>query len=226
MPGTHERGPRVLLVEDDTVLASLVERLLTGAGYSVVVAGSAHACVHIALTSDVDALVLDRRLPDGDGLDVLERLRARGVVVPTVVLTAQGSVADRVAGLDQGADDYLVKPFEPDELLARLRAVMRRPQADSGWLPLGEGSLDVHGVCVVRPDGSRVELSKGETALLELLARRPNRVFTREELRAALSPDTRSESLVDTYVYAVRQKLGRPVVRTVRGVGYRAGEVR
>ena len=97
MPGTQDKGPCVLLVEDDTVLASLVERLLTGAGYSVVVAGSAHACVNLALTSDVDAMVLDRRLPDGDGLEVLGRLRARGVVLPTVVLTAQGSVGLRAS---------------------------------------------------------------------------------------------------------------------------------
>ncbi len=226
MPGTRAEGGRVLLVEDDAVLASLVERLLTGQGYEVVVAGSAHACVHTALTSEVDAIVLDRRLPDGDGLEVLDRLRARGVAVPTLVLTAQGSLADRVAGLDRGADDYLVKPFEPDELLARLRAVMRRPTAQTSWLPLGGGAVDVEGVCAVRPDGSRVELSRAEAALLELLARRPNRVFSRDEVRAVVSPEARSGSLVDTYVYALRQKLGRSVVRTVRGVGYRAGEIR
>jgi two-component system response regulator QseB len=226
MPGTHAEGGRVLLVEDDAVLASLVERLLTSQGYEVVVAGSAHACLHVALTSDVDAIVLDRRLPDGDGLEVLDRLRARGVVVPTLVLTAQGSVADRVAGLDRGADDYLVKPFEPDELLARLRAVRRRPTSQTSWLPLGDGALDVEGVCGVRPDGTRVELSRAEAALLELLARRPQRVFSREEVRSVLSPEARSPSLIDTHVYAVRQKLGRSAVRTVRGVGYRAGEIR
>jgi len=226
MPGTDAEGGRVLLVEDDAVLASLVERLLTSQGYEVVVAGSAHACLHVALTSDVDAIVLDRRLPDGDGLEVLDRLRARGVVVPTLVLTAQGSVADRVAGLDRGADDYLVKPFEPDELLARLRAVRRRPTSQTSWLPLGDGALDVEGVCGVRPDGTRVELSRAEAALLELLARRPQRVFSREEVRSVLSPEARSPSLIDTHVYAVRQKLGRSAVRTVRGVGYRAGEIR
>ena len=226
MSGTSADGRRILLVEDDVVLASLVERLLVAQGYEVLTASSAQACLHVALTSEVDALVLDRRLPDGDGLEVIGRLRSRGVVIPTLVLTAQGSVADRVAGLDSGADDYLVKPFDPDELLARVRAILRRPGQDSGWLCLGEGGLDVEGVCAVRPDGSRVELSRGEAALIELLARRPNRVFTREEVRAALSPDARSSSLVDTYVYAVRQKLGRSAVRTVRGVGYRAGEIR
>jgi two-component system response regulator QseB len=218
-------APSLLLVEDDPELNPLLTRLLRAVGYDVLPAGDGQTGLHLALTSSPDVVVLDRRLPDGDGLDVLTRMRAGGLTAPVLVLTAYGSTADRVAGLDSGAEDYLVKPFAVEELLARLRALLRRPGDRLRVLPLGEGRLDLDGLAAVRPDGERVDLSRAEAGLLEVLARRPARVFSREELQAAVFPEATGDSIVDTYVYYLRQKLGAPVVRTVRGVGYRAGEV-
>ena len=218
-------GPLVLLVEDDSELSAMLVRLLGDEGYDVQAATDGQTGLHLALTVEPDVVVLDRRLPDGDGLEVLARMRAGGLVVPVLVLTAYGTTADRVAGLDAGAEDYLVKPFEVDELLARLRALLRRPGEQLRVLPLGEGHLDVDGVAAVRPDGERVQLSRSEAALLEVLARRPTRVFSREELHDVVFPEAVSDSIVETYVYYLRKKLGTDAVHTVRGVGYRAGEL-
>lgn len=218
-------GPAVLLIEDDPELNPMLTRLFEAEGYGVLAAVDGHTGLHLALTGSPDVVVLDRRLPDGEGLDVLTRMRAGGVTAPVLVLTAYGTTADRVAGLDSGAEDYLVKPFEVDELLARLRALLRRPGEQVRVFALGEGHLDLDGVAGVRPDGTRVGLSRAEAGLLEVLARRPTRVFSREELRSVVFPDTSSDSIVDTYVYYLRQKLGTSVVKTVRGVGYRAGEL-
>ncbi len=215
----------VLIVEDDPELNPLLTRLLTEEGYETRAVLDGHSAVHQVMTAPPDVIVLDRRLPDADGLHVLTRLRRAGVTVPVLMLTAYGTTADRVSGLDAGAEDYLTKPFEVDELLARIRALLRRPGEQLRVLPLGEGRLDVDGVAAVRATGERVELSRVECALLETLARRPTRVFSRDELRLAVFPETSGDSTVDTYVYYVRRKLGTGVVRTVRGVGYRAGEL-
>ena len=218
-------GESLLLVEDDPALVDLLERLLTGEGYAVTPARDVQSGLHAALTRPFAVMVLDRRLPDGDGVELLARLRRQGVATPALILTAHGTVQDRVEGLDSGADDYLVKPFVAEELLARLRALLRRQLDSAVVLPLGEGALDLEARVALRPDGTRVALSAGEASLLAVLARRPSRVFTREELRDALAPQSTSSSLMDTYVYAVRRKLGRASVRTVRGLGYRAGEI-
>jgi len=224
-PAPVPPGEALLLVEDDPALVDLLERLLTGQGYAVTPARDVQSGLHAALTRPFAAMVLDRRLPDGDGVELLARLRRQGVATPALVLTAHGTVQDRVEGLDSGADDYLVKPFVAEELLARLRALLRRQLDSAVVLPLGEGALDLEAREALRPDGTRVALSAGEASLLAVLARRPSRVFTREELRDALAPQSTSSSLMDTYVYAVRRKLGRASVRTVRGLGYRAGEI-
>jgi two-component system response regulator QseB len=218
-------GPALLLVEDDAKLSAMLVRLFEAEGYDVRTASDGHTGLHLALTADPDVVVLDRRLPDGDGLDMLTRMRSGGLTAPVLVLTAYATTADRVAGLDAGAEDYLVKPFEIDELLARLRALLRRPGEQLRVLELGGGHLDVDGVAAVRSDGTRVELSRAEAGVLEALARRPTRVFSRDELRAEVFPESSADSIVDTYVYYLRRKLGSSVVRTVRGVGYRAGEV-
>jgi len=141
------------------------------------------------------------------------------------VLTAYGTVQDRVAGLDAGAEDYVVKPVEAEELLARLRALRRRHQESAELIPLGQGWLDVEGCAARRPDGSVVSLSRTERDLLAALASRPTRVFSREELRERAFAEAESPGAVDTYVYYLRKKLGTAVVRTVRAVGYRAGEI-
>jgi two-component system response regulator QseB len=219
-------GESLLLVEDDRELSALLVRLFTEQGYVVTAVRDLQGGLHSGLTATFSVLVVDRRLPDGDGAQLVARLRQRGVSTPVLVLTAQGAVHDRVSGLDAGADDYLVKPFDSTELLARIRALLRRHAEGAAVLPLAGGALDTESLEVVLDDGRRVGLSPAESTLLGLLARRPTRVFSREELRSSLSPDAVSDSLIDTHVYAIRRKLGRAAVRTVRGIGYRAGELR
>jgi two-component system, OmpR family, response regulator QseB len=214
---------RVLVVEDDPELRELLARLLADAGYEVDLAGDGQAGLHRVLTREYDILVLDRGLPGIDGLDLIRRVRRRGVETPVLVLTAYGALADRVAGLDAGAEDYLVKPFEVDELLARLRALRRRHRAGAEVLPFGAGALDLAARTARRADGTEVELSGREAALLRTLVVRPNRVFTRDELREQVFEAAESASIVDTYVHYLRRKLGAGVIRTVRGLGYRAG---
>jgi two-component system response regulator QseB len=212
-------------VEDDAELSELLDRLLDDAGYRVRVARDGQAGLHAALTTEFDVLVVDRGLPGIDGVDLIRRLRKRGLATPVLVLTAYGSLADRVTGLDAGAEDYLVKPFEVDELLARLRALRRRHRSDAEVLPLGDGVLDLAARVVRRPDGSEVVLSGREVDLLRTLAVRPTRVFSRDELRERVFDAAESASIVDTYVHYLRRKLGTGVVLTVRGLGYRAGRL-
>lgn len=217
---------RVLVVEDDPRLSSMLADVLRSEGYDVSTAADGHTGLHLGLTREFDVMVVDRGLPAIEGVDLIARLRSRGVSAPAVVLTARGSVADRVEGLDAGAADYLVKPFEIDELLARMRAVVRRRTEGAAVLRLGRARLDVAGRRVVRGDGSAdVELSGRECALLHQLASRPQQVFTREELLAGVFGEAESPGVVDTYVHYLRRKLGRRAIRTVHGLGYRMGIV-
>lgn len=220
---TQER-PALLLVEDDAQLSELLAEVFTDAGYSVELARDGQAGLHRGLTREYAVLVVDRGLPAIEGADLVARLRSRGVVTPTLILTARGTLADRVEGLDAGAEDYLVKPFEIDELLARLRALLRRHGDHSGTLQLGRRRLDVNGRRVVGDGHAPVELSGRECTLLHTLAARPSRVFTREELLSRVFDDADSPGAVDTYVSYLRRKLGRGVVQTVHGLGYRMGE--
>ena len=219
-------APAVLLVEDDRELAQLLERLLDGAGYAVTLAPDGHRALHLGLTRSFDALVLDRGLPAIEGLDLLARLRGQGVTTPALILSARGTVSDRIAGLDAGAEDYLTKPFDVDELLARVRALLRRHVEAAGVVSLGTRILDVEARLVrtaAEPPGTGVSLSEREAVLLALLARTPHRVFSRSELLANVFTDAESDVVVDTYVHYCRRKLGRGVIRTVRGVGYQLG---
>jgi two-component system, OmpR family, response regulator QseB len=222
-PGAETSGARLLLVEDDPQLTDLLLTLLSDEGYDVEVARDGQRGLHLGLTQSHDVLVVDRGLPALEGVDLVRRLRSRGVSAPVLILTAKGSAADRVEGLDAGAEDYLVKPFDVDELLARLRALCRRHHEDAEWLPLGKRSLVVAHRMVVGGEHGSVDLSQRECALLEVLARRPRRVFTREELLDRVFDDADTTGSVDTYVHYLRRKLGRGVVRTVRGTGYRMG---
>ncbi|HKT02297.1 MAG TPA: response regulator transcription factor [Rugosimonospora sp.] len=223
MSDSGEDRASLLLVEDDGELRELLARLLGEEGHRVDTAADGQVGLHRALTRRYGAMIIDRGLPGIDGLDLIRRLRRRGVGTPALVLTAYGAVADRVSGLDAGAEDYLVKPFEVDELLARVRALLRRHIQVAERIPLGGGHLDLAVRAVCRADGSEVDLSDREMVLLELLARRPGRVFTRDEIRERVFRGAESESIVDTYVHYLRRKLGNDVVRTVRGIGYRAG---
>ncbi|MFN8197632.1 MAG: response regulator transcription factor [Nakamurella multipartita] len=215
--------PRLLLVEDDSQLGPLLQEVLDEA-YTVDLARDGQAGLHAGLTRDYALMVIDRGLPAIEGVDLVRRLRQRGVATPTLILTARAAVADRVEGLDAGAQDYLVKPFEVDELLARLRALLRRTVDEATELDLGGRRLDVTGRRVVG-GGQVVDLSGREAALLEVLARRPQQVFTRPQLLAAVFDPADDPGSVDTYVYYLRRKLGRDCVTTVHGVGYRLGTI-
>jgi len=212
---------RVLLVEDEPELAAMLARLLAEEGYSVDVAEDGQRGLHLGLTRSYGVVVLDRGLPAVEGLDLLARWRGRGVTTPVLVLSALGNPADRVAGLDAGAEDYLGKPFDVDELLARLRALRRRHLDTARTLPLPGGSLDVDGREATVGDRV-VSLSERECALLSTLATRPTRVFTRDDLRSLVFEDAQPE-VVESYVHYLRRKLGPDVVATVRGRGYRLG---
>jgi len=216
--------PRVLLVEDDRQLADMLAEVLTDEGYLVEDARDGQAGLHRGLSHEHDVLVVDRGLPAIEGLDLLRRLRRRGVVTPALVLTARGTVADRVEGLDAGAEDYLTKPFDLDELLARLRALRRRHVDHAELVRVGQGWLDVPARRVRDDDGRLVDLSDRECELLRTLAARPRRVFARDELRDTVFTDAESCGVVDTYVHYLRGKLGQQAIRTVRGVGYQIGQ--
>ena len=217
---------RMLLVEDDRELSGLLHRLLSAEGYEVDPAYDGQTGMHRGLTRDYGVVLLDRGLPVVDGLDLLAALRRGGVTTPVLVLTARGTVADRVQGLDAGAEDYVVKPFEVDELLARLRALVRRGRPEpAGSVRLGAARVEPGASAVRFPGGAEVALSPRELALILLLASRPGRTYGREEIRDRVFPDTGSASIVDTYVHYLRRKVGPGIVRTVRGVGYRIGSV-
>ena len=216
---------RVLVVEDDTRLAELLRRGLVEEGHVPDVVADGEQALAVASSVPYDVLVLDVMLPGRDGISVCRALRQRGVGTPVLVLTARDAVADRVAGLDAGADDYLAKPFSFDELLARLRALGRRgPGEGSPVLSAGDVRLDPAARRVWSGD-REVSLSAKELALLEAFLRRPRQVLSRDQLLAAawdLGFQARS-NVVDVYVGYLRDKLGRDVVETVRGLGYRLG---
>ena len=215
-------SPSLLLVEDDHDLASLLQRVLVAEGYDVTVAADGQRGLHLGLSRSFDGMVIDRGLPAIEGLDLIGRLRGRGVLTPMLVLSARGSTQDRVDGLDAGAEDYLPKPFEVSELLARLRALLRRHTDSARVLALHTGTLDLETRTVTTADGE-VELSEREAALLAVLASRPRQVFSRRDLLERVFNEAESENAVDTYVHYCRRKLGRDVIVTVRGLGYRLG---
>jgi two-component system, OmpR family, response regulator QseB len=215
--------PRLLLVEDDPELSGLLAGLLDDEHYAVTLARDGQQGLHLGLIRNWDLIVLDRGLPALEGVDLLARLRARGVRAPIMMLTARGTVADRVEGLDAGANDYLVKPFDVEELLARLRALLRRPSEHADELPLGDRILVVEADRVIGAGLPDVQLSRRESALLRTLAQRPTRVFTRDELLDLVFEGADTPGAVDTYVHYIRRKLGRESVRTVHGLGYRMG---
>jgi two-component system response regulator QseB len=214
---------RVLLVEDDPELVAMLAALLREEGYDVETATDGQRALHLGLTREYDVLLVDRGLPAVEGLDLIGRLRGGGVATPALVLSALSTPADRVAGLDAGAEDYLVKPFDVDELLARLRALRRRNLDSARELPVGPRRLNLDTREVHGGAGPHVSLSERECELLATLAARPARVFSREQLLALVFVDADTPAVVDTYVHYLRRKLGRDVVATIRGRGYRLG---
>jgi two-component system OmpR family response regulator len=218
---------RVLVVEDEPKMARLLRQGLTEHGHVAEVVESGGDGVAYAETSDFDVIVLDVMLPDIDGFDVCRRLRRAEVWAPVLMLTARNAVADRIEGLDAGADDYLPKPFAFDELLARLRALVRRgPNPRPTVLTVGDLCLDPSTLEVRRGDVP-VELSAKELAVLEVFMRRPGQVLSRAQI-VDLAWDMaydHGSNVVDVYVRYLREKLDRPFGRksleTVRGLGYR-----
>ena len=218
---------RVLIVEDEERMASLVSRGLANEGLAADVASSGEDAVWMARAHDYDAIVLDVMLPGADGFETCRRLRAAQVWAPVLMLTARDAVDDRVAGLDSGADDYLVKPFAFPELLARLRALARRGESERPTvLVVGDLRLDPATREVTRAD-VRIDLSPKEFSLLETFMRRPGEVLSRLHMLEHawdFAYDNRS-NVVDVYVRRLRSKIDEPFgcesLETVRGVGYR-----
>jgi two-component system response regulator MprA len=218
---------RVLVVDDDRAVREALRRVLTLAGYELQAADDGAAAIELVVQSVPDAVVLDLGMPDVDGLEVCRRLRLLGNRVPILMLTAREQVSDRVAGLDAGADDYLVKPFDVDELKARLRALLRRsgPDGDPDELSFAEIRLDSarHGAAVGE---MFTELTRTEYQLLELLLRNPRQVLSHSLIydRVWGYDFGAASNALRVYVGYLRRKLqdagARPLIHTVRGVGY------
>ena len=221
-----DMAQRILVVEDEVEIADYLRRGLAFEGFAVEVAADGHAALAVARERPPDVVVLDLMLPGVDGMEVARRLRA-GSSVPIVMLTARDAVADRVAGLERGADDYLVKPFAFEELLARIRVQLRRHQAENTGETLRFGPLTLDlAAHEARVAGRRVDFTAKEFELLELFMRHPRQVLTRDLLYERIwGYDFGGESnVIEVYVRALRQKLesagATRIIHTVRGVGY------
>lgn len=217
---------RILVIEDHKKLLKSLQRGLTAAGYHVVAAESGEAGFHLARTEPVDVIVLDVMLPGRSGLEILRDLRKLGLSVPVLILSARDTVADRVRGLDQGADDYLVKPFAFEELLARIRAQLNRT-LPGRRLILKADDLEMHiPTRRVNRGDQEIDLSRQEYRLLEYLLRHKNETVTRQAIARDVwdEPAGVSTNVVDVYINALRKKLEGPrlkkLIQTVRGVGY------
>jgi DNA-binding response OmpR family regulator len=221
------RGESVLIVEDDEYLSSVLSRILMNQGFRVMTAPDGESGLVKALDSEPDLVILDIGLPRRDGVELTRTLRARGFGAPMLMLTARAAVSDRVSGLDAGADDYLPKPFEYSELLARVKALLRRASMNAAntILRVRDIVLDPAARKVVKA-GEPLELTHKEYALLEYLMRNEGRPVTRQQICTAVwkiepEPET---NVVDVYINYLRNKLGdtreNPLVVTVRGVGY------
>lgn len=217
---------RVLLVEDDPMIGESLRKGLRLEGFTVDWVQDGHGAELALETTDYALVLLDLGLPKKDGLSVLRGWRARDVATPVLILTARDAVPDRVAGLDSGADDYLVKPFDLSELLARMRALLRRQAGRArGWVEIGALRLDpvAH---TVEYQGKLVALSAREFALLQALVDSPRAVLSREQLEERLYGwgEEVESNAIEVHVHNLRRKLSQQVIRTVRGVGYRLGE--
>jgi two-component system, OmpR family, response regulator len=213
---------RVLLVEDEPHIGSAVQEHVRAAGHAVDWVRQVGAADDAIRSVPYDALLLDLHLPDGRGLDFLKKLRRRGDALAVVILTARDQVSDRIEGLKAGADDYLVKPFDLDELNARLQAVARRYQGNAiPTIQLGPVELEPE-ARLARLNGTSVEVTAREWAVLDVLLRRPNSTVSKEAIEDALYAfgSEIDSNAIEVYVSRIRRKFGRDFIRTVRGLGY------
>lgn len=214
---------RLLLAEDDPLIGDAVRRGLSGAGFTVDWVKDGRAAELALEANQYAAVVLDLGLPRVDGLDLLERLRNAGNAVPVIAVTARDAVSDRIAGLNRGADDYLTKPFDLDELVARLRALLRRQSGRTRHvIECGAIRFDVEARSV-SVDGQPVSLSAREISLLEILLERPGAVLSREALEERIFGwgEEPSSNALEVHLHNLRRKLGPERIRNVRGVGYK-----
>jgi DNA-binding response OmpR family regulator len=212
----------ILLVEDDAALAAGLRQALRAEGFAVNHVATGGDALHVIATEVPEIVILDLGLPDMDGLSVLKRLRVANADLPVLLLTARNTSGDKVAGLDSGADDYLAKPFDMPELLARLRAISRRISATgTNLIEVGDVSLDTASM-KVRVNGQAVDLPRREYMLLKVLLEGAGKIQTRDSLEQKLYSwgEEVASNALEVHIHHLRKKLGADLIKTVRGVGY------
>ena len=214
---------RLLLVEDDRLLAEGLASQLEKAGFSVDITPTAKEAVILGEQEDYKAGVLDLGLPDGNGLDVLRKWRASKATFPVLILTARGDWQDKVNGLKAGADDYLAKPFQTEELIARLNAIMRRSEGRvHSLVKVGRFELDENRQCLKGEDGAELSLTGTEFRLLRCLMSRPGHIFSKEQLMEQLYNlnESPNDNIIEAYIRRLRKLVGQETIATRRGQGY------
>lgn len=214
---------RLLLLEDQPTLAEAIASHLKAKGFKVDAAASLRMAEAALRVGNFDAAIFDLSLPDGDGMSLLSSLRQQGSKLPVIIMTARDRISDRIKGLESGADDYVVKPIDLNELVARLHAVLRRYGGNPNPLvKLGKFEIDQNGHRILL-DGKDVQLTGKEWSLVEKLVAKPNVIVSKEKLEEALYgfDDEIASNTLEVYVSRIRKKLGKETIETVRGLGYR-----
>ena len=220
----NDSRPSLLLIEDDPELGPLLRQVLSEV-YAVTLIADGDEALAEAVEYEFDVMVVDRRLPSTDGIAVIETLRSKGATTPMLMLTALGTIQDKVRGLDAGANDYLVKPFEFDELFARLRADRRVFTGEGPFVRLGGWQFYPDSRAIYSPYEGRIILTERECDLLRLFAEHPHSTYSRDQILREVFDGSEQLSTVDTYVHYLRRKTDPAMITTVRGRGYRLGEL-
>lgn len=218
---------KILVIEDDVLIASGLQLALSRLHHRVEWCAEGRQAQRLLATEDFDLVILDLGLPGKDGFEILSHLRQSGSSVSVLILSARDGIKDRVKGLDLGADDYLTKPFELDELLARVRVLERRRMSSANHLlEHGRLSLDLNAMSVSW-QGQAVDLPRREWMLLRLLVENPQRVYTRSQIEDALYGwgESTESNAIDVHVHHLRKKIAPDIIKTIRGIGYRLGTI-
>lgn len=213
---------QILLVEDDHVLARGLEKALESEGFVVNTIGNGNAAILVIKTETPDMVILDIGLPDIDGLTIIEKVRPKFPTLPIILLTARDSIDDKVTGLDKGADDYLTKPFDMSELIARLRVIERRlGTAHSSCITIGNVTMDTNAHFVTVSD-ERLDLSRREYMLLKTLMENAGKIFSKNQLETKLYSwgEETSSNVIEVYIHHLRKKLHKDFIKNVHGIGY------